>query len=169
MSSSQPMTIGRQEISEIEYSQLSEEPSMSQFTANRHLPESLVRIPYLALPLTTQTQRASRFKDLCPPERLTQFHSLLPHHELLDILVGALQVQNVITPTLSDIHDEAGNIRLPIHHTDRRRCPLQGEIRIMRYSRQGVWVVKFIKSRGDPLEFRRFFKVCPDFYSLTRL
>ena len=169
MSSSQPMTMGRQEISEIEYSQLSEEPSMSQFTANRHLPESLVRIPHFALRLTMQTQRASRFKDLCPPERLTQFHSLLPHHELLDILVGALQVQNVITPTLSDIHDEAGNIRLPIHHTDRRRCPLQGEIRIMRYSRQGVWVVKFIKSRGDPLEFRRFFKVCPDLYSLTRL
>lgn len=41
---------------------------------------------------------------------------------------------------------------------DSRRCALQGEVRIVKYSRQGVWVVKFIKSRGDPLEFRRFFK-----------
>jgi serine/threonine-protein kinase CHEK1 len=168
MSSSQPTTMERQELSESEYSQLSEEPSMSQFTANPHLPESLVKIPCLILRLTIQTQRASRFKDLCPPERLTQFHSLLARHELLDTLVGALRVQNVITPLL-DIQDDAGNIRLPIHHIDKRKCPLQGEIRIMRYSRQGVWVVKFIKSRGDPLEFRRFFKVCPKFFSLTRL
>jgi serine/threonine-protein kinase CHEK1 len=97
---------------------------------------------------------------LCPPERLTQFHSLLDPHELLDVLVGALQAQNVVTPRISDdAQDRSGNIRVPIHHIDKRKCPLQGEIRIMRYNRQGVWVVKFIKSRGDPLEFRRFFKV----------
>jgi len=35
----------------------------------------------------------------------------------------------------------------------------------MKYSRQGVWVVKFNKSRGDPLEFRRFFKV---FYPMDK-
>jgi serine/threonine-protein kinase CHEK1 len=109
--------------------------------------------------LISQTQRASRFKDLCPPERLTQFHSLLPRHELMDILVGALQEQHVSIPNLSDVEDGSGDIRLPIHHIDRRKCPLQGEIRIMRYNSQGVLVVKFIKSRGDPLEFRRFFKV----------
>jgi hypothetical protein len=42
MSSSQPVTMERSEISDLEYSQLSEEPSMSQFTSNPHLPESLV-------------------------------------------------------------------------------------------------------------------------------
>jgi hypothetical protein len=42
MSSSQPTNMGRTELSEVDYSQLSEEPSMSQFTANPHLPESLV-------------------------------------------------------------------------------------------------------------------------------
>jgi serine/threonine-protein kinase Chk1 len=97
---------------------------------------------------------------LCPPERLTQFHSLLPLHDLLDILGGALQAQNVITPPIAEEDQDAtGNIRVPIHHIDKRKCPLQGEIRIMRYNKQGMWVVKFIKSRGDPLEFRRFFKV----------
>jgi serine/threonine-protein kinase CHEK1 len=109
--------------------------------------------------LISQTQRASRFKDLCPPDRLTQFHSLLPRHELMDLLVGALQEQHVSIPNLSDVEDVSGDIRLPIHHIDKRKCPLQGEIRIMRYNNQGVSVVKFIKSRGDPLEFRRFFKV----------
>jgi len=42
MSSSQPITMGRPEVSELDYSQLSEEPSMSQFTSNPHLPESMV-------------------------------------------------------------------------------------------------------------------------------
>lgn len=42
ISSSQPVTMERHEMSEIEYSQLSEEPSMSQFTSNPHLPESMV-------------------------------------------------------------------------------------------------------------------------------
>lgn len=110
--------------------------------------------------LTTKTQRASRFKDLCPPERLTQFYSILPRDELLGMLCEALQSQYVVTPSLlDDIGDDSGSIRLPIHHLDKRKCPLQGEIRILRYNNQGVWVVKFIKSRGDPLEFRRFFKV----------
>lgn len=107
-----------------------------------------------------QTQRASRFKDLCPPERLTQFHSILPHQELLNIIIGALQAQNIFPPQLSDDDQGvAGNIRVPIHGIDKRKCPLQGEIRIMKYNSQGVWVVKFVKSKGDPLEFRRFFKV----------
>jgi hypothetical protein len=42
ISSSQPVTMERHEMSDLEYSQLSEEPSMSQFTANPHLPESMV-------------------------------------------------------------------------------------------------------------------------------
>jgi len=42
MSSSQPTTIERPDPSQHDYSQLSEEPSMSQFTLNPQLPESLV-------------------------------------------------------------------------------------------------------------------------------
>jgi hypothetical protein len=93
---------------------------------------------------------------------MTQFYSLLPRDELLAMLIEALQVQAVVTPSLEDVVDESGNIRVPIHHVDKRRCPLQGEIRIMRYNNHGVWVVKFVKGRGDPLEFRRFFKVRRD-------
>jgi hypothetical protein len=84
------------------------------------------------------------------------------------MLVGALQAQNVVTPLIpDDDQDVAGSIRIPIHHIDKRKCPLQGEIRVLRYNRQGMWVVKFIKSRGDPLEFRRFFKVPFPFASAT--
>lgn len=78
------------------------------------------------------------------------------------MLVSALQAQNIVTPRIADDdQDGAGSIRIPVHHTDKRKCPLQGEIRVLRYNRQGMLVVKFIKSRGDPLEFRRFFKVSP--------
>lgn len=52
MSSSQPISVERQEISELDFGQLSEEPSMSQFTAKPHLPESLVSIRYLIRRLT---------------------------------------------------------------------------------------------------------------------
>jgi hypothetical protein len=46
MSSSQPLSLERMEINEVnDFTQLSEEPSMSQFTANPHLPESLVAVP----------------------------------------------------------------------------------------------------------------------------
>jgi hypothetical protein len=48
MSSSQPTNMGRTELSETDHSQLVDEPSMSQFTANPHLPESLVS-PYLVV------------------------------------------------------------------------------------------------------------------------
>jgi hypothetical protein len=51
MSSSQPTDVGRSEMTDFDYSQLSEEPSMSQFTSNPHLPESLVR-PFIAVPNT---------------------------------------------------------------------------------------------------------------------
>jgi len=90
---------------------------------------------------------------------MTQFYSLLPADELLAALIEALQVQSVLTPSLEDVVDKSGNVRVPIHHVDKRRCPLQGEIRILRYNNEGVSVVKFVKGRGDPLEFRRFFKV----------
>jgi len=42
MSSSQPLSVDRIDMNDASYTQLSEEPSMSQFTTNPHLPESLV-------------------------------------------------------------------------------------------------------------------------------
>jgi hypothetical protein len=76
------------------------------------------------------------------------------------MLLAALQAQKIPTPTIADEdEDVAGGIRIPLHHKDTTGCPISGEIRVMRYNRQGVWVVKFIKSKGDPLQFRRFFKV----------
>jgi hypothetical protein len=48
LSSSQPLSVERMEISE-SYTQLSEEPSMSQFTSNPHLPESLVGVTEFSL------------------------------------------------------------------------------------------------------------------------
>jgi len=101
---------------------------------------------------------------------MTQFYSLLPTDELLAVLIEALQAQSVLTPSLEDVVDKSGNVRVPIYHVDKRRCPLQGEIRILRYNNEGVSVVKFVKGRGDPLEFRRFFKVYLfDLFHLTFL
>jgi serine/threonine-protein kinase Chk1 len=40
---------------------------------------------------------------------------------------------------------------------DGRMCPLQGKVLIECVS-EGVFEVEFIKIKGDPLEWRRFFK-----------
>ena len=41
---------------------------------------------------------------------------------------------------------------------DKRKCPLQGNIVIQHLAQQDVRLVYFRKSKGDPIEFKRFYK-----------
>ncbi|OLL22028.1 Serine/threonine-protein kinase chk1 [Neolecta irregularis DAH-3] len=115
---------------------LSEDPCQSQFSGTPGVPESL-------------TQRAQKFQDVCPSERLTRFHSLLPSQELIIIVLEILQAMRV-----SVLQSDALRVKL----MDRRKCPLHGEICIVGIGKN-VNCVKFVKRKGDPLEWRRFFKV----------
>ena len=144
---------------------LAEEPAMSQFSQARGVPLSL-------------TQHARRFQDIVPSYSLTRFFSHVPPAHLVQMLCAALHQLNVPTPSAESVMlpqsgtaDERVAL-LKVRATDGRKQTLHGEILIERCRLQpgghsdddngsGAAVlldVRFIKIKGDPLEWRRFFK-----------
>ena len=133
-------------------SQLSEDPSMSQFSATPSVPLTL-------------TQQARVFKDIVPSHSLARFISVLTFAQLLPMLLSALHRLNVLvaSPSQSAIEGKEHSVRLRIKTADARQQPLHGDIVIERLgmTTQGggdVLEVRFIKAKGDPLGWRRLFK-----------
>ncbi|KAI9682960.1 MAG: Chk1 protein kinase [Trizodia sp. TS-e1964] len=132
---------------------LSEDPSMSQFTGTPQVPLSL-------------TQHAQSFKDIVPSYSLTRFYSHLSHSLLLPLLSEALQRLGVPTPSFSRTSlagsDEC--VWIKIKTMDGRHCALQGDILVektgIEWCNEGdeLLEVRFVKMKGDPLEWRRWFK-----------
>ena len=127
---------------------LKEDPSMSQFAPHPQVPPSL-------------TQAARRFYDICPPRPLTRFFSQLPFRQLLPILSESLhRVGIAVPPHRPEVYsrDYYDPVWIKVQTMDSRRCPLSGEIIVERVA-EDISSVEFTKSKGDPLEWRRFFKV----------
>ena len=127
---------------------LADEPSMSQFS----------QAPG---PSMTMTQQARRFRDICPPESLTRFFSHVPPAHLVQMLSDALHQLNVplasIVPNLYS--SKVANIK--VKALDGRQQSLHGEIQVDRQrlpDGSEILDVRFVKIKGDPLEWRRFFK-----------
>ncbi|KAH8813217.1 kinase-like domain-containing protein [Xylogone sp. PMI_703] len=123
---------------------LAEEPSMSQFTSAPSVPLSL-------------TQHARRFQDIVPSYSLTRFFSHLPEQHLFELLNDALHQLNIPTPRF---HSRDHAAWFKVKTVDGRQCGLFGDIVIDKYMAEGgeLLEVRFVKTKGDPLEWRRFFK-----------
>ncbi|KAI9837119.1 MAG: hypothetical protein M1819_000770 [Sarea resinae] len=149
-SASQPTTMDH--TRKVEYSdaweRLSEDPSMSQFSATPTVSQSL-------------TQHARMFRDIIPSHSLTRFFSHLNFSLLVPLLAEALQrlgvpASNVSQSSLSG-RDETAWIK--VKTTDGRHCALSGDIVVDKMLGDiGLMEVRFVKAKGDPLEWRRFFK-----------
>lgn len=130
-------------------SQLAEEPSMSQFQKVPKIPISL-------------TQRARRFSEILPPRSFTHFYSQLTPVLLLDTLGAALQNLGLPFPMTpgAPASNLIGTIR--VKAIDQRKQNLNGDIVITRICSEQDDVqlleVRFVKVKGDPLEWRRLFK-----------
>ncbi|PHH67087.1 hypothetical protein CDD81_4482 [Ophiocordyceps australis] len=127
---------------------IADEPFMSQFSPTPG-------------PSMTLTQQARRFRDICPPESLTRFFSHVPPAHLVNMLSAALHQLNVPLPpvSLNTTGCVLANIR--IRTLDGRGQSIHGEIMIEKVyaPEDGEYLdVRFLKIRGDPLEWRRFFK-----------
>lgn len=126
---------------------LVDEPSMSQFAAVPAVPMSL-------------TQHARRFRDIVPNYSLTRFFSQLSAPLLLQMLREALHQLNVPIPPAAQMRgrEHAGWIK--VKTVDGRLCSLSGDIVIDTYvtGETELLEVRFVKVKGDPLEWRRFFK-----------
>lgn len=49
--------------------------------------------------------------------------------------------------------------KITVSTMDKRKCPLKGEIIVMETVQDNPLLVYFKKSKGDPLEFKRMYKV----------
>lgn len=135
---------------------LSQDPSMSQFTSQPGVPETL-------------TQRAARFSDVLPHYSLARFMSPVTISLIVPLLVEALHRMGVPVPSLtanmSMPEQEAewerlGQASIRVKMADGRRQGLNGHIVVERawFDGQQMSEVRFVKASGDPLEWRRFFK-----------
>jgi serine/threonine-protein kinase Chk1 len=62
----------------------------------------------------------------------------------------------------SDYDETNQETWIPIKTEDRRKCPMRGDIVVERLV-PDMLQVTFSKNVGDPLQWRRFFKVCLPF------
>ncbi|KAI4188428.1 MAG: hypothetical protein L6R41_002158 [Letrouitia leprolyta] len=147
ISASQPTTGEIDRVSNSWDEQLAEEPSFSQFSAT----------PSVSM---SRTQFAKRFQDILPAHSLTRFFSAWPILALHDQITGALHQLAVVVPTLSLPNPHKETSRIKVRTKDTRSCPMNGDIIIERLSGVDGYIleVNFIKVKGDPLEWRRFFK-----------
>lgn len=148
ISSTQP--ISRSQAPEPRFSALADEPTMSQFSQTPGVPLSL-------------TQHARRFRDIVPAYSLTRFFSAIPPQLLVQMLADALHQLNVPLPPVPGIigiGDQIANIK--VRTIDGRKQSMHGEILVDRFHLPGgeaeLLEVRFVKVKGDPLEWRRFFK-----------
>lgn len=98
-------------------------------------------------------------------DRLTRFFSILPIESLIPIILDSLHQSGV--PTTDDNFNGISNssfkltsesIKLSVHTIDSRRMNLRGAIKISKISNLLLKKIEFVKSKGDPLEWRKFFK-----------
>ncbi|KAI8624211.1 putative serine/threonine protein kinase [Xylariaceae sp. FL1651] len=128
---------------------LAEEPSMSQFSQTPGVPMTL-------------TQRARRFRDIVPAHSFTRFFSHMPPKLLIQMLSDALHNLNVpLPPAPPHIGQGDHVVTLKVRTVDERKQGLHGEIFLDKYylpESKELLEVRFVKLKGDPLEWRRFFK-----------
>lgn len=121
---------------------LMEDPSMSQFTATPSVPLS-------------KTQNAQRFHDIVSSSGLTRFFSTWSLALLVPRVCEALQILHIPAHPKSSEFENSALIRIRTY--DDRKCPLHGNIIVGTYA-DSLSEVEFVKGKGDPLEWRRFFK-----------
>lgn len=137
-----------QDVPRMMHNSLADEPSMSQFSHTPGLSMSL-------------TQQARRFRDICPPEALTRFFSAVPPAHIIQMLSDALHHLNVpLAPVSPNLYSNRV-ATLKVKALDGRQQSLHGEIQVDKQPLPDgteVLDVRFVKIKGDPLEWRRFFK-----------
>ncbi|CAG7916145.1 unnamed protein product [Penicillium olsonii] len=123
---------------------LEDEPSMSQFSQQPAVPLS-------------RTQNAQKFQDIIPSRAMTRFYSLWELKLLVPLICEALHRLGVPVPSVPAVSAGDTSAHIRVSAKDGRMCILQGKVLIECVS-EGVFEVEFVKVKGDPLEWRRFFK-----------
>ncbi|KAJ5707771.1 hypothetical protein N7488_007572 [Penicillium malachiteum] len=123
---------------------LEDEPSMSQFSQQPSVPVS-------------RTQNAQKFQDIIPSRSMTRFYSAWELKLLVPLICEALHRLGVPVPTVPAVTAGDASAMIRVVTKDGRLCQIQGKVLIECVS-EGIFEVEFVKVKGDPLEWRRFFK-----------
>lgn len=123
---------------------LESEPSMSQFSSCPAVPLS-------------RTQKARRFFDIVPPRPMTRFFSTWELKLLVPLICEALHRLGVPVPCVPPVASGDSSAVVRVATKDGRMCMLQGKI-VVECVSEGFAEIEFLKVKGDPLEWRRFFK-----------
>lgn len=123
---------------------LEDEPTLSQFSQQPSVPVS-------------RTQNARRFQDIVPSRPMTRFYSAWELKLLVPLICEAFHRLGVPVPSVPAVSAGDTGAMIRVIAKDGRMCPLQGKVLIECVS-EGVFEVGFVKIKGDPLEWRRFFK-----------
>ncbi|KAI8927436.1 kinase-like domain-containing protein [Entophlyctis helioformis] len=91
--------------------------------------------------------------NLFPSDRMMRFYSTAPPSVLFERLSAVLE--GFLVPY--KVHQRLLKARVAFSTVDRRKCQLHGEISIQQATKE-LHMVLFRKSKGDPLEFKRFYK-----------
>ena len=129
--------------------QLHDEPALSQFA------------PSPAVPMT-RTQMARQFGDILPAHSLTRFVSFWNISALLPTIAAALHRLGVPVAPISPeaAHGNENAVWIKVKTLDDRRCALAGDVVVESVESQHgtICQVCFVKRKGDPVQWRRFFK-----------
>ena len=125
---------------------LNEEPSFSQFSTTPAVPIS-------------RTQFARQFHDIIPSHSLARFFSLWAFPALLPAIGEALHRLGVPVPMQSQtaLERREESVWIKVKTVDSRNCAMSGDI-VVEQLGEGLMEVRFVKVKGDPVEWRRFFK-----------
>jgi len=126
---------------------LANDISLSQFSCTPSVPLS-------------RTQAARKFNDIVPSHTNARFVSTLPLKLLAEFVSNALHRMGVQAAPNMRQDNQAHSAYLQVSTKDDRGQGMKGTI-IMESCGPDVHEVRFVKAKGDPLEWRRFFKrVC---------
>lgn len=136
---------------------VSKDPAILQFRNTPH---------YRMSQLSNTQKNLNTFKNMTfrTVERMTRFFTILPIESLMPILRSALHRIGISTPNIDTFSMEElveqNLVYININTlAERSKMPLKGHIKILKCNGLvQLRKVEFIKSKGDPLEWRQFFK-----------
>jgi len=99
----------------------------------------------------SQSQSQSQQSSLFPTERLTHFYTYGDPKIIYD------KMKEVLDGFLVPYKAQLQSYKISFSTVDKRKCPLNGVIRIQ-YVDHNLKLITFKKSKGDPIEFKRFFR-----------
>ncbi|KAI8835691.1 kinase-like domain-containing protein [Chytriomyces cf. hyalinus JEL632] len=149
ISYSQPQAIRQDSLMDVEFTQPDLRFAIDSFS--QPVRSDLRDSPSDKMHATLMSSQSNPFKELLRSGNLTRFFS---SHAPSIILA---RIGDILTQCVVPYKQNMKTLKISFTTVDKRKCPLHGDVRIQRASDQ-LYHVGFHKKKGDPIEFKRFYK-----------